>query len=164
MYRYDNSSFQGCAMLNAYPHSVSHAVSCIHLLFLPNQPSGPRLRPDNAFPSHVEPAATLHNETIATSGPVLPLMPTPPDHTLFAALSGTSYQASSLDTSVWPEVVDLDIQTEQFLIQTYFEMAHSQYPFLLKHQFLKWIDNWRNDRTSLPLEMRWKAFIVYMVS
>uniref|UniRef100_A0A8H7KCW2 Xylanolytic transcriptional activator regulatory domain-containing protein n=1 Tax=Bionectria ochroleuca TaxID=29856 RepID=A0A8H7KCW2_BIOOC len=42
-------------------------------------------------------------------------------------------------------------------------MAHSQYPFLLKHQFLEWMDNWRNDRTSLPLETRWKAFIVCMV-
>lgn len=62
------------------------------------------------------------------------------------------------------EVPDLDLETERFLTQTYFDMAHSQYPFILKQEFLLWAASWRASRDSLPPASRWKGFFVYMVS
>lgn len=61
------------------------------------------------------------------------------------------------------DMPSLGYELEQFLIQTYFEMAHSQYPMLLKHHFLKWHESWRTERENLPATMRWKGFFVYMV-
>jgi hypothetical protein len=59
---------------------------------------------------------------------------------------------------------ELDVALEQYLIQTYFDMAHCQYPMLLKHQFLQWAESWRVSGGTLPTSMKWKGFFVYMVS
>lgn len=61
------------------------------------------------------------------------------------------------------ETPALDPESEQFLIQTYFNMAHSQYPLLLKHEFLRWAEAWRAERDAIHPSMRWKGFFVYMV-
>jgi hypothetical protein len=104
----------------------------------------------------------------ANPPPHMPLAYTPPDNlglSLFGALSGICNQAlPTAQNHPSLEELDLDWETESFLIQTYFEMAHSQYPFLLKHQFLEWAESWRSQRDTIPASMRWKGFFVYMVS
>lgn len=59
--------------------------------------------------------------------------------------------------------LELGGQVQQFLIQTYFEMAHTQYPFLLKQEFLQWADSWNAHKDSLPSRLWWKGFFVNMV-
>lgn len=58
---------------------------------------------------------------------------------------------------------DLDMDVQQQLMDAYFDMAHSQFPLLLKHQFLQWAETWNSRKETLPPSMRWKGFFVYMV-
>ncbi|KAK6085192.1 fungal specific transcription factor domain-containing protein [Seiridium cupressi] len=83
---------------------------------------------------------------------------------IFGALSGIySPQLQMGHDEAVREVPDLDPETERSLIQTYFDMAHSQYPFLLKHEFLQWAESWRTARDSLTSTCHWKGFFVHMV-
>lgn len=85
---------------------------------------------------------------------------------IFGALSNINNRAqpsTAMNDETSPDMPDLGYEMEQFLIQTYFEMAHSQYPMLLRHQFLKWYESWRTERAKLPVAIRWKGFFVYMV-
>ncbi|KAI0485350.1 fungal-specific transcription factor domain-containing protein [Xylariaceae sp. FL0804] len=54
-------------------------------------------------------------------------------------------------------------ELEQTLTKTYFEMANSQYPVLLKREFRQWLESWRADGEALPTSVKWKGFFVYMV-
>ncbi|KAK9771659.1 putative Fungal-specific transcription factor domain-containing protein [Seiridium cardinale] len=83
---------------------------------------------------------------------------------IFGALSGIySPQLQMGHDEAVREVPDLDPETERSLTQTYFDMAHSQYPFLLKHEFLQWAESWRTARDSLTSTCHWKGFFVHMV-
>lgn len=98
----------------------------------------------------------------------MPLAFTPPDNVspgLFGALSGISNQTLPIvqDHRTTVEALDLNLEMERFLTQTYFDMAHSQYPLLLKHEFLQMAEAWRGSRDNLPASMRWKGFFIYMV-
>ncbi|KAH7006976.1 fungal-specific transcription factor domain-containing protein [Ilyonectria destructans] len=98
----------------------------------------------------------------------MPLAFTPPDNVspgLFGALSGISNQALPIvqDHRTTVEALGLNMEMERFLTQTYFDMAHSQYPLLLKHEFLQMAEAWRGSRDNLPASMRWKGFFIYMV-
>ncbi|EXJ78707.1 hypothetical protein A1O1_09109 [Capronia coronata CBS 617.96] len=42
-------------------------------------------------------------------------------------------------------------------------MAHTQYPFLVKHEFMQWAESWKAHKDSLPQALRWKGFFVNMV-
>ncbi|RAO67306.1 uncharacterized protein BHQ10_003318 [Talaromyces amestolkiae] len=88
------------------------------------------------------------------------------EESIFGALSNINNRAqpsTAMNDETSPDMPDLGYEMEQFLIQTYFEMAHSQYPMLLRHQFLKWYESWRTERAKLPVAIRWKGFFVYMV-
>ncbi|KAF7560398.1 hypothetical protein G7046_g3763 [Stylonectria norvegica] len=54
-------------------------------------------------------------------------------------------------------------ELEQFLIQTYFDMAHCQYPMLLKHEVINWAYTWRSYGEDLPTEIKWQGFFVNMI-
>ena len=58
---------------------------------------------------------------------------------------------------------DMSLDLERFLVQTYFDMAHCQYPFLVKHDFLEWVEMWRLHQDNLPETSKWKGFFVNMV-
>ncbi|RSL52130.1 hypothetical protein CEP53_008184 [Fusarium sp. AF-6] len=82
---------------------------------------------------------------------------------LFEAITGIPTQNAQREEPT-PEALDLDLDLERFLIQTYFEMAHSQYPLLLRHEFLGWADSWRRDKRACPPEEQWKGFMVYSIA
>ena len=97
----------------------------------------------------------------------MPLAYTPPNHfgpNFFGVLAGISNQTPpAMQDDFSAEALDVDSDTERFLFQTYFDMAHSQYPFLLKHQFLEWAQSWKDRGHVVPESTRWKGFFVYMV-
>ncbi|EEU36782.1 uncharacterized protein NECHADRAFT_88944 [Fusarium vanettenii 77-13-4] len=82
---------------------------------------------------------------------------------LFEAITGIPTQHARREEPT-PEALDLDSDLERFLIQTYFEMAHSQYPLLLRHEFLGWADSWRRGKRACPPEEQWKGFMVYSIA
>lgn len=87
------------------------------------------------------------------------------NHGLFGAMSGIDNPFhSARQSEVSAEAPELGAELERFLIRTYFDMAHPQYPILLKHEFVQWAESWRDGGDTLPASMRWKGFFVYMVS
>ncbi|CAK7232800.1 hypothetical protein SCUCBS95973_008379 [Sporothrix curviconia] len=56
----------------------------------------------------------------------------------------------------------LEPDLEQFLLQVYFKMAQTQYPFMIKHEILQWAELRRQGAGAFYGEARWKAFFVYM--
>ncbi|KAH7176894.1 fungal-specific transcription factor domain-containing protein [Dactylonectria macrodidyma] len=110
----------------------------------------------------------VHNEAAIPVPAPLSLAFTPPEHLspgLFGGLSNVSNMAlpAIQNHSATAAALELDLEMERFLTQTYFDMAHSQYPLLLKHQFLQMAETWRNSRDVLPVSERWNGFFVYMV-
>ncbi|KAJ9137074.1 Transcriptional activator protein acu [Pleurostoma richardsiae] len=83
---------------------------------------------------------------------------------LFGAVPGiySQYRPTVQDESLL-EPPEMGLELEHFLIQTYFDMAHSQYPILMKHEFLQWAESWHVGEDALPPSVRWKGFFVYMV-
>ncbi|ETS84225.1 hypothetical protein PFICI_02250 [Pestalotiopsis fici W106-1] len=83
---------------------------------------------------------------------------------IFGTLSGIyspPLQTSSEEAA--RELPELDTAAEQSLIQIYFDMAQSQYPFLLKHEVINWAESWRTEKDTSSLVSKWKGFFVYMV-
>ncbi|KIV98845.1 uncharacterized protein PV09_09416 [Verruconis gallopava] len=61
------------------------------------------------------------------------------------------------------EVTELGVEQERALLETYFRMAHAQYPFLLRHEVYQWIDAWWAQRGNPSEELKWQAFFVHMI-
>ena len=61
------------------------------------------------------------------------------------------------------DVSELSLEEERALLETYFRMAHSQYPILLRHEVLQWIEAWRQQSDNPLDQTRWQAFFVHMV-
>lgn len=61
------------------------------------------------------------------------------------------------------EALDLGLDEERRLLETYFRMAHSQYPILLRHEVLQWVEAWRANHENPMDNVRWQAFFVHMV-
>ena len=73
--------------------------------------------------------------------------------------------ARAVDNSEPPpvEAPCVGVDLERFLVQTYFDMAQSQYPVLLRHEFLQWAESWSLGTDVLQASTRWKGFFIYMV-
>lgn len=126
--------------------------------------SGLTFQPD--LTQRAPPPTQYDTPSLPTSSPLAATSLDVSNLGLFGALSNIKNRArplTAMHDEISPDMPSLGYEMEQFLIQTYFEMAHSQYPMLLKHQFLKWYESWRTEREKLPVTMRWKGFFVYMV-
>ncbi|KAH8895609.1 hypothetical protein GQ53DRAFT_682232 [Thozetella sp. PMI_491] len=118
-----------------------------------------------AFPDHLEDSPAeyqtvhLRSPTPLANAPIDVLSPA-----LLGAVAGIYSSANPRaqdDAAI--EEPDLDLELERFLIHTFFEMAHSQYPILLKHEFLQWAESWRSGADALSNTTMWRGFFIYMV-
>lgn len=83
-----------------------------------------------------------------------------------AARSITSnHSSSALYSGVTSLMNDLGLELERSLVETYFRMAHSQWPFLLRHEALQWVESRRARRhqANVPEDEKWQDFFVHMV-
>ncbi|CAK7212791.1 hypothetical protein SEUCBS140593_001625 [Sporothrix eucalyptigena] len=77
--------------------------------------------------------------------------------------------AEQSDEAPPTEVPYLAPELKRFLIHTYFDMAQSQYPVLLRHEFLDWAETWASVSDAQQAQnaqnesAQWKGFFVYMV-
>jgi hypothetical protein len=59
---------------------------------------------------------------------------------------------------------DLPTAVEDHLVQVYFNMANTQWPFLLRSTFDCWLASWRSRPQEGPFGEKWCGFFVNMVT
>ncbi|EPE09351.1 transcriptional activator protein acu [Ophiostoma piceae UAMH 11346] len=161
---------------HAHPHAHSHSHAPVHT----NQQTYVGAAHQRPLPDRVapQPSPTSHHHRQPTT-PESPLdVLGQLSHGLYGAEAAVTnahaqqqqqqyspMNARAADNSEPPPVeapcVGADL--ERFLVQTYFDMAQSQYPILLRHEFLQWAESWSLGTDVLQASTRWKGFFVYMV-
>ncbi|CAK7223144.1 hypothetical protein SCUCBS95973_005078 [Sporothrix curviconia] len=159
------------ARIEARPEGSIRAASVVR----PPPPAPPPAPPPTLPPSHyhdrLDNMDNMDGMDSMTANPESPLDML--SHGLFGAVTSIaniahyphhhflSPPAGQPDEAPPAEVPYLAPELKRFLIHTYFDMAQSQYPVLLRHEFLDWAETWVPD--SDAQNAQWKGFFVYMV-